>query len=109
MAVMPRARAGMQLEIGLMIAALLMLAAFIIDWPRAVAGLVFGSICRFLPYGTILVPVGVVIISALFESFYTWIGHTPEPHLWKFLLGIFPVAGTASTLFITIRNLKDRF
>ena len=108
MAVMHRTRVAMQAELSVALAAALMTLAFVIDWPRAVAGLVLGAVCRYLPYGTIVVPLGVVFVSALFELIYPWVGRTSEPHFWNFVIGIFAVAGTASTLFITIRNLKDR-
>jgi hypothetical protein len=108
MAVMHRTRGAMQLELSVAIAAAFMIMAFIVDWPRAVAGLVLGVICRFLPYGTITVPAGVVLVSALAEVLYPWLGRTTEPHFWNFFVGLFAVAGTASSLYITIRNLKDR-
>ena len=108
MAVAHRARIAMQFELSVAIAAAFMVAAFIIDWPRALAGLALGFICRFLPYGTILIPVGVVLVSAAAEIFYSWSGRAEEPHFWGFFVGLFAVAGTASSLYITIRNLKDR-
>lgn len=108
MAVMHRTRVAMQLEFSVAIATALMAIAFVIDWPRAVAGLVLGAVCRFLPYGTIVVPLGVVLVSALAELLYPWFGRTSGPHFWDFFIGIFAVGGTASSLFITIRNLKDR-
>ncbi len=108
MAVMHRASVPMQFELSVALAAMMSLLAFMIDWPRAVAGLVLGAVCRFLPYGTILVPVGVLLVSALAELLYPLFGRTAEPHFWSFFAGLFAVAGTASSLFITIRNLKDR-
>ncbi len=98
----------MQFELSVAIAAIFAIAAFIIDWPRALAGLVLGGICRFLPYGTIVIPLGVVLVSALAELLYPWFGRTAEPHFSTFILGLFAVAGTACSLYITIRNLKDR-
>ncbi len=98
----------MQFEASVAIAAALMVGAFILDWPRAVAGLVLGMVCRYLPYGTIMVPAGVVLVSGLAEFVYPWFGRTTAPHFWDFFLGLFAVAGTASSLYITIRNLKDR-
>jgi hypothetical protein len=108
MAVMHRASVPMQFEFSVAIAAVLSLLALMIDWPRALAGLLLGAICRFLPYGTIVVPVGVLLVSALAELLYPVFGRSTEPHFWSFFLGLFAVAGTASSLFITIRNLKDR-
>ncbi len=108
MAVMHRTRVAMQLEASVALAAAFMTVAFIIDWPRAVAGLILGVICRFLPYGTIVIPIGVVLVSALAELIYPFFGRTTGPHFWGFFIGIFAVAGTASSLYITIRNLKDR-
>jgi len=98
----------MPFETNVIIAVVLMAAAFILDWPRALAGLVFGAICRFLPYGTIIVPLGVIAISAAAEFIYPVIGRSSGPSAASFVLGLFSVAGTASTLYITVRNLKDR-
>jgi hypothetical protein len=108
MAVMHRARIEMQFEFSVAIAAAFMVAAFIVDWPRALAGLALGVICRYLPYGTIVVPAGIVLVSAAAELLYPWFGRTAEPHFWNFVIGLFAVAGTASSLYITMRNLKDR-
>jgi hypothetical protein len=99
---------AMQFELSVAIAAVFMIAAFIVDWPRAVAGLALGAVCRFLPYGTIAIPIGVILVSALAELAYPWLGRTAEPHFWNFFIGLFAVAGTASSLYITIRNFKDR-
>lgn len=98
----------MAFETNVAVAAVLMLAAFILDWPRALAGLAFGAVSRYLPYGTIVVPIGVIVIAAAGEFIYPWLGRTQEPTFSSFLVGLFSVAGTASTLYITIRNLKDR-
>jgi hypothetical protein len=106
--VIRRASIAMQFELGVAIAAVFTIAAFIVDWPRALAGLALGAICRYLPYGTILIPIGVVIISAAAEFLYPWFGRTAEPHFWNFFIGLFAVAGSASSLYITVRNLKDR-
>jgi hypothetical protein len=86
----------------------LLIAAFVLDWPRALVGVIFGLLSRFLPYATIVVPVGVVIIAAVGEFIYPLIGRTTEATLPSFVLGLFSVAATASNLYITIRNLKDR-
>ncbi len=98
----------MDLEFSVAIATVAMSAAFVIDWPRAVLGLLLGALCRFLPYGTIVVPAGVILVSALTEVVEPLVGRTLEQHLWGFALGLFAVAGTASSLFITVRNVRDR-
>jgi hypothetical protein len=98
----------MQFELSVALAAAFAIAAFIVDWPRALAGLALGAICRYLPYATLIVPIGVVLISGVAELAYPWFGRTTEPHFWNFFIGLFAVAGTASSLYITIRNLKDR-
>jgi len=99
---------GMQFEANVLLAAVLMIVAFVVDWPRALAGLALGAVSRFLPYGTIFVPLGVVVIALAGDFAYPLIGHTTEPTFGGFVLGLFSVAGTASTLYITLRNLKDR-
>jgi hypothetical protein len=98
----------MQFEANLLISAVLLIAAFVLDWPRALAGLAFGAISRYLPYATILVPIGVILIAAAGEFLYPLIGRESEPTLGSFCLGLFSVAATASNLYITMRNLKDR-
>jgi hypothetical protein len=98
----------MELEAGLGIALAAMVAAFVLDWPRALAGLFLGAIARFLPFGTIVVPLGVVVIAAMGEYVYPIIGRTPHASRGSFLIGLFSVAGTASSLYVSLRNLKDR-
>lgn len=98
----------MELETNVAISAGLMIAAFVLDWPRALAGVIFGLLSRFLPYATIVVPLGVVVIAALGECIYPLIGWTGAPGFASFALGLFSVAATASNLYITIRNLQDR-
>ncbi len=98
----------MQFEVGVAIAAAVMIVAFIVDWPRALAGLALGAVARYLPYGTIVFPLGVSVIAAGGEFIYPMIDHSSEPGFTTFLIGLLSVAGTASTLYVTIRNLKDR-
>jgi len=98
----------MDFETNVAISAGLLVAAFVLDWPRALAGVIFGLLSRFLPYATIVVPLGVVLIAAIGEFVYPLIGRTTGPSLPSFVLGIFSVAATASNLYISIRNLKDR-
>lgn len=98
----------MDFETNVAISAGLMVAAFVLDWPRATAGVIFGILGRFLPYATIAVPLGVVVISLGGEFVYPLLGRTGSPSLASFALGLFSVAATASNLYITIRNLKDR-
>lgn len=98
----------MELETNVAISAGLMVAAFALDWPRALAGVIFGMLARFLPYATIIVPLGVVVIAIGGEILYPLVGRTAGPSLSSFALGLFSVVATASNLYITIRNLKDR-
>ena len=98
----------MEFETNVAISAGLMVAAFVLDWPRALAGVIFGVLSRFLPYATVVVPLGVVIIAIGGEFIYPLIGRSVAPSLPSFALGLFSVAATASNLYITIRNLKDR-
>jgi hypothetical protein len=98
----------MQFEANLLVSAVLLVAAFVLDWPRALAGLAFGAISRYLPYATIFVPIGIIVIAGVGEVLYPLIGRESEPSLGSFGLGLFSVAATASNLYITLRNLKDR-
>jgi hypothetical protein len=98
----------MEFEFWAAVAFACMIAAAVIDWPRALAGLIWGIVGSFLPYGTLVVPAGVIAISAAAEFIYPEIGRSAQPSWSSFLIGIFSVAGTASSLYITVRNLKDR-
>lgn len=97
----------MEFEAGLVVSFILMIAAFVVDWPRALAGLAFGAISRYLPYGTIVVP-GVIVLAAAGEFIYPEIGRTAHPSLYSFAIGLFSVAATASNIYITVGNFKDR-
>jgi hypothetical protein len=90
------------------IATAVTMAAIIIDWPRASVGLAFGVISQYLPYGTIIIAVGSVAIAAVGEFVYPAIGRATEPSLGSFLIGLFAVAGTASSLHVTMRDWKNR-
>jgi hypothetical protein len=98
----------MEFETNAALSAGLLIAAFVLDWPRALVGVIFGLLSRFLPYATIVVPLGVIIIAAVGEFVYPLIGRTAGPSFASFVLGLFSVAATASNIYITIRNLKDR-
>lgn len=82
-------RALMEFELGFAIAGMVTIAAILIDWPRALVGLVFGAISHYLPYGTIVVPVGSAVIAAAAEFVYPIIGRTTEPNLNSFIIGFF--------------------
>jgi hypothetical protein len=97
----------MELRAGVTIAALVAIAAILIDWPRALAGLAFGAIGHYLPYGTIVVPMGSAIIAAVLEFLYPIVGRTQEPSLRSLVIGFFVVAGTASSLHVVMRNLEN--
>lgn len=98
----------MQFEIGILFAVAVIITAISIDWPRALVGLVFGTISHNLPYGTIVVPVGSAVIAAVGEFVYPVIGRTAEPSLGSFVIGFCSVAGAAGGIHVTLRNLKDR-
>lgn len=98
----------MDFEFWAVVAFVFMVAATIVDWPRALAGLIWGLISRYIPYGTLVVPAGIIAISAAAEFIYPEVGRTAQPTWTSFFLGIFSVAGTASSIYITLRNLKDR-
>lgn len=98
----------MAFEIGFVFAFVATITAILIDWPRALVGLVLGTMSYYMPYGTIVVPVGSAIIAMAGEFVYPIIGRTAEPSLGSFVIGFFSVAGTASSIHVTLRNLKDR-
>jgi hypothetical protein len=55
-----------------------------------------------------VVPVGGAIIAAIGEFIYPVIGRTTEPHLGSFIVGLFSVAASASSVHVALRNLKER-
>jgi hypothetical protein len=77
-------------------------------WHHLVEALTFGAIGHYLPYGTIVVPVGSVVISAAAEFLYHLVGRTPEPSLGSFVIGFFSVAGPACSLHAVLRNWGER-
>lgn len=98
----------MTFEFWASIAFVIMAVAAVIDLPRALAGAVWGAVCIFIPYGTFVVPAGVIAISAASEFIYVAFGRAGHPTWTSFVIGMFSVAGTACSLYVTVRNLKDR-
>ena len=98
----------MEFEAGFAIAVAVTTTSIVIDWPRALAGLAFGAISQYLPYGTFVIPVGSVIIATVGEVLYLAIGRTAAHSLGSLVIGVFSVFGTATSLHVTIRNMKDR-
>ena len=98
----------MEFEAGFAIAVAVTATSIVIDWPRALAGLVFGAISQYLPYCTFVIPVGSVIIATVGDVLYLAIGRTAAHSLGSLVIGVFSVFGTATSLHVTIRNLKDR-
>jgi hypothetical protein len=98
----------MEFEAGFAIAVAVTSTSIVIDWPRALAGLAFGAISQYLPYGTFVIPVGSVIIATVGEVLYLAIGHTAAHSVGSLVIGVFSVFGPATSLHVTIRNLKDR-
>ncbi|MBS0250260.1 MAG: hypothetical protein JSR78_04265 [Proteobacteria bacterium] len=98
----------MHFEAGVAIAIVAMSTAFVVDWPRALAGFLFGAILRYLPYSTILFPFVCALIAGAMELIYPVFGRTPAPSMSSFFVGYFSVAATASGLHVLIRNLRDR-
>lgn len=98
----------MRFRVALTIASAVVIAAIIIDWPRALAGLAFGLLSHHLPYCTIIIALGSSVISAIGEFVYLAIGRETEPTLASFLIGLFAVAGSASSIHITMRDWKNK-
>jgi hypothetical protein len=98
----------MELRAELAIATAVTITATIIDLPLALVGLAFGVISHYLPYGTIVIAVGGTVIAAVGEFVYPAIGRATEPSLGSFFIGLFAIAGTASSVHVTMRNWKNR-
>lgn len=84
------------------------IAAVILDWPRALAGLVVGFAGRrWTAYPKIAIPLGVLIVAALGEVIYPLIGRTAEANMGSFLFGLLAAGITAYGLLSWIGNIFD--
>ena len=97
----------MQFEAAIAITFVVTITTFLFDWPRAFAGLALGAIASNLPFGTIVIPVSSIAIAGIGELGYSMLDRT-HPNLGSFVIGLISAFGTASTLFVTIRNFKER-
>lgn len=86
---------------GKIIGALAVLAAVIFDWPRAIAGAVYGFFVRrsTIGYPLVALVAGVVVIAGLGELIYPLIGRTAAASWGSFTLGLVSSGATAYGLF----------
>ncbi len=82
-----------------LIAAVIVLAAVVVDWPRALAGLAVGYFGRRSGYALIVIPVGVLAVALLGEVIYPLIGWTQGASMMSFFTGLVSAGATAYGLF----------
>lgn len=77
------------------IAIVLVIAAVVYDWPRALAGLIVGVGARQIGRPWVLIPVGVLLTAAAGEFVYKLVGYDHQPSWKSFGLGV-AVAGVCA-------------
>ncbi len=82
-----------------LIAAVIVLVAVVIDWPRALGGLAVGYFGRRSGYAIIAIPLGVFAVAVLGELIYPLIGQTNGASMLSFLTGLVSAGATAYGLF----------
>lgn len=93
--------------IGKLVAALVLIAAVIFDWPRALAGLAVGYGARRLGYVWTMIPAGVVLVAAVGEVIYPLIGRSDAMSWGGFTLGIIAAGATAVGLFRMLYDISQ--
>lgn len=78
-----------------LIGIVLVIAAVVYDWPRALAGLIIGVGVRRIGRPWVLIPIGVVLAAAAGEFAYKLVGYAHEPSWKSFGLGV-AVAGVCA-------------
>ena len=97
---------GLQSTVAL--AAVAIVGAVILDWPRALAGVIIGWAGVHVPYATILVPSGVIAVAALGEVFYPSIGRTIEPEWLSFATGVVSAGAAAIATFRVLYRSREQ-
>jgi hypothetical protein len=81
--------------------------AVVFDWPRALAGVAIGVVCRRSDYKWLVIPAGVVLVAALGEVIYPLIGWAHEASWGSFSLGLIAAGATAAGLFRVLYHVAD--
>lgn len=89
------------------IVAIITLAAVVLDWPRALAGLAVGYVGRRSGYPRIAIPGGVVAVAGLGELIYPLIGRTAGASWFSFGVGMIAAGATAYGLFRWLMNVNE--
>lgn len=89
------------------IAVLLVIAAVVFDWPRAVAGLIIGIGARRIGRAWLLIPIGVVAVAAVGEFIYPLLGRTSGPGWPSFGTGLVSAGACAYGLHRVLWRLFD--
>ena len=74
--------------IGKIMFGLVVVAAVVFDWPRALAGSVVGFAGRHMRYHWIWIAIGAVLVTAAGELIYSIIGRTPGMAWGSFTTGL---------------------
>ena len=91
-----------------LVAAAVVLAAVVLDWPRALAGLAVGFAARRIAQPLWLtIPAGVIAVSALGEVIYPLIGRTGAMSWGSFTFGLIAAGATAYGLHRALRAALD--
>jgi hypothetical protein len=90
-----------------LVIALVMIAAVVFDWPRALAGLAVGYAGQRSASPKLVTTAGVVAVSAIGEVIYPLIGRTAHMSGGSFMFGLIAAGITAFGLFRLLAILLD--
>jgi hypothetical protein len=99
---------AMELELVLGITFAAGLFACLLNWPYALAGMLLGLFGARVPYGTLVVPFGALLIAVMSAMFYSSLGLTGQADLRSFVTCALAVFIGGTSVFISLRNLQDR-
>lgn len=87
--------------------ALIVVAAVILDWPRAIAGFILGWTVRLNRWPFWVTILGIVAIAAAGELFYSVIGRSAGVSSFGFLAGCVAAGATAVGLLRVARWIAE--
>lgn len=98
---------AMDVDVTKVIAAVIALAAVVLDWPRALAGLLVGYFGRRTGYPMIAIPAGIVAVAAFGEVIYPLFGRTAAMSWGSFVFGLIAAGATAYGLFRWLATVDE--
>ncbi len=93
--------------IGKIMFGLVVLAAVVFDWPRALAGFVVGFAGRRMRYHWIWIAIGAVLVAAAGELIYSIIGRTPGMDWGSFTWGLIAAGAGALGVMRLFSHMMD--